>query len=104
MQSGFVGWGHRNCILRACAWRRTELNVLQKVHHPHCVQFLGACTHAQPYMIVTEFLPGGSLTDLFKCGPYLLCLSCLMPLAVFCVAGARARLLPYASAGHLRVH
>ena len=39
---------------------------MQKVHHPHCVQFLGACTHAQPYMIVTEFLPGGSLSDLFR--------------------------------------
>jgi serine/threonine protein kinase len=29
-------------------------------------QFLGACTKKQPYMIVTEFLPGGSLADLFK--------------------------------------
>ena len=45
---------------------RTELNTLQKVHHPHAVQFLGAVTQSQPYMIVTEFLPGGSLTDLFK--------------------------------------
>ena len=40
--------------------------MLQKVHHPHCVQFLGASTHSQPYLIVTEFLPGGSLCDLFK--------------------------------------
>ena len=46
--------------------RRTELNVLQKIHHPHTVQFLGACTHQQPYMIVTEYLPGGSMSDLFK--------------------------------------
>ena len=46
--------------------RRTELNVMQKVHFPHAVQFLGACTISQPYMIVTEFLPGGSLTDLFR--------------------------------------
>ncbi|BDA49507.1 Integrin-linked protein kinase 1 [Coccomyxa sp. Obi] len=45
---------------------RTELNTLQKVHHPHAVQFLGAVTHSQPYMMITEFLPGGSLTDLFK--------------------------------------
>ena len=45
---------------------RTELNVLQKIHHPHTVQFLGACTHQQPYMIVTEYLPGGSMSDLFK--------------------------------------
>jgi serine/threonine protein kinase len=41
--------------------------MLQKIHHPHCVQFLGAATHEQPYMIVTEFLPGGSLADVFKC-------------------------------------
>lgn len=45
---------------------RTELNVLQKVHHPHAVRFFGACTKRQPYMIVTEYLPGGSLADLFK--------------------------------------
>ena len=32
---------------------RTELNVLQKVHHPHTVQFLGAVTKTQPFMIVT---------------------------------------------------
>ena len=40
--------------------------MLQKIHHPHTVQFLGACTHQQPYMIVTEYLPGGSMSDLFK--------------------------------------
>jgi len=45
---------------------RTELNVLQKVHHPHTVQFLGAVTKTEPYMIVTEYMPGGSLTDVFK--------------------------------------
>ncbi len=98
---------------------RTELNVLQKVHHPHTVrpaaatsfigtpaavcrsprllgsvirpglggymlghppkeglvdgclacaqvQFLGAVTKTQPFMIVTEYMTGGSLTDLFK--------------------------------------
>ncbi|KAK9838136.1 hypothetical protein WJX81_003291 [Elliptochloris bilobata] len=45
---------------------RTELNVLQKVHHPHATQFLGAVTTSQPYMLVYEFLPGGSLLDMFK--------------------------------------
>ncbi|KAL6746387.1 protein kinase [Haematococcus lacustris] len=45
---------------------RTELNVLQKVHHPHTVQFLGAVTRSQPFMIVTEFIGGGSLTDMFR--------------------------------------
>ena len=31
--------------------------MLQKIHHPHAVQFLGACTREQPYMIVTEASP-----------------------------------------------
>jgi serine/threonine protein kinase len=45
---------------------RTELNVLQKVHHPHCVQFVGAVTRSSPYMIITEFMACGSLADIFK--------------------------------------
>jgi len=45
---------------------RTELNVLQKVHHPHTVQFLGAVTKTQPYMIITEYMTGASLSDWFK--------------------------------------
>jgi len=44
-----------------------------QVHHPHAVRFFGACTKRQPYMIVTEFLPGGSLADVFaKCA----CMAC----------------------------
>ncbi len=58
--------------MRACAPpRRTELNVLQKVHHPHAVQFLGAVTTSQPYMLIYEFLPGGSLLDM--CAAALCC-------------------------------
>jgi serine/threonine protein kinase len=30
------------------------------------VQFLGAVTKTQPYMIITEYMSGGSLNDLFK--------------------------------------
>ncbi len=33
---------------------------------PEQVQFLGAVTKHQPFMIVTEFMTGGSLLDLFK--------------------------------------
>ena len=33
---------------------------------PLVLQFLGACTRELPYMIVTEFLPGGSLSDFFR--------------------------------------
>jgi serine/threonine protein kinase len=45
---------------------RTEVNVLTKTHHPHCVQFLGAVTKTHPLMIVAEFLPCGSLADVFR--------------------------------------
>jgi serine/threonine protein kinase len=45
---------------------RTELNVLQKVHHTHTVQFLGAVTKQKPFMIITEFMAGGSLLDMFR--------------------------------------
>ena len=45
---------------------RTELNVLQKVHHPHCVQFFGAVTKHTPYMIITEYMGCGSMADVFK--------------------------------------
>ena len=36
------------------------------MHHPNTVQFLGACTRKQPFMIITEYMPGGSLADLLK--------------------------------------
>ena len=32
---------------------RAELDVLRRVHHPNAVQFLGACTKEQPYIIIT---------------------------------------------------
>ncbi len=35
--------------------------MLQKVHDPHATEFLGAVTTSRPYMLVYEFLPGGSL-------------------------------------------
>lgn len=47
---------------------RTEMNVLQKVHHPHCVQFFGAVTKQKPFMIITEFMGCGSMSDMFRGG------------------------------------
>jgi len=38
----------------------------RQVHHPNAVQFLGACTKKNPYMLVTELMYGGSLADCFK--------------------------------------
>jgi serine/threonine protein kinase len=34
------------------------------VHHPNSVQMLGACTKSKPYMLITEYVPGGSLAAL----------------------------------------
>jgi hypothetical protein len=36
-----------------------------QAHHPHCVQFFGAVTKSEPYMIVTEYMACGSLDDVF---------------------------------------
>eukprot|EP00884_Botryococcus_braunii_P007544 jgi/Botrbrau1/16791/Bobra.150_2s0020.1 len=45
---------------------RTEVDVLRMVHHPNAVQFLGACTKKEPYILVTELMHGGSLADAFR--------------------------------------
>lgn len=45
---------------------RSELEVLRKVHHPNAVQFLGACTRQEPYVLVTELMTGGSLADAMR--------------------------------------
>jgi len=45
---------------------RSELEVLRKVHHPNAVQFLGACTRQEPYVLVTELMTGGSLADALR--------------------------------------
>lgn len=36
---------------------RAELDVLRRVHHPNAVQFLGACTKQQPYILVSGTPP-----------------------------------------------
>ena len=45
-----------------------ELNTMFKVHHPNTVQLLGAVINAKPYMIVYEFMTGGSVLDVIKTG------------------------------------
>ena len=47
---------------------RSEIEVLRKVHHPNAVQFLGACTKQEPYILVTELMSGGSLADATRPG------------------------------------
>lgn len=44
---------------------RTEIAILRKVHHPNCVQFLGAATKQKPYIVITELM-ACSLGDAFQ--------------------------------------
>lgn len=43
---------------------RSEIGVLRRVHHPHAVQFLGACTKQEPYILVTELMSVSLTVDL----------------------------------------
>ncbi|KDD75764.1 protein kinase [Helicosporidium sp. ATCC 50920] len=45
---------------------RSEVEILRRVHHPNAVQFMGACTRHEPYVLVTELMRGGSLADAFR--------------------------------------
>lgn len=40
-----------------------ELALLSRLRHPNIMQFLGAVTKSQPFIIVTEYLPKGDLHD-----------------------------------------
>ncbi len=31
-----------------------------------CLQFLGACTKQEPYILITELMAGGSMADTFR--------------------------------------
>lgn len=52
----------------ALAEFRTELAMIQHLHHPHVVQFLGSMTSTVDGapMLVTEFMEHGSLADWFR--------------------------------------
>jgi serine/threonine protein kinase len=42
----------------------TELEVLSALHHPHLLKYHGCAQRGNTFMIVTEFLTGGPLSDL----------------------------------------
>ena len=46
---------------------KTELSLIRQLHHPNVVQFLGVmqAEDGSP-QLVTEFMHGGSLADVFK--------------------------------------
>ena len=46
---------------------RSEVELLRKVHHPNCVQFLGACSRQEPYTLIT----GASCLTSSPCMPHL---------------------------------
>ena len=39
---------------------------MSHMHHPRVVQFLGACTRSMPWLILFEYLPGGTLTSIVE--------------------------------------
>uniref|UniRef100_A0A061RE69 Kinase-like protein n=1 Tax=Tetraselmis sp. GSL018 TaxID=582737 RepID=A0A061RE69_9CHLO len=45
---------------------RSELSTLRKTHHPHTMQCLGAVTSKKPFMIITEYMPMGSVADILE--------------------------------------
>mmetsp|Transcript_62463 Transcript_62463/g.147282 ORF Transcript_62463/g.147282 Transcript_62463/m.147282 type:complete len:757 (+) Transcript_62463:310-2580(+) len=44
---------------------QNEISVLSHLRHPNLVLFLGACLDGEPKIIVSEFLDGGSLEDMY---------------------------------------
>lgn len=43
-----------------------EVSILRKIRHKNVVQFIGVCTQAQCFYIVTEFMEGGSLYEFYR--------------------------------------
>jgi serine/threonine protein kinase len=44
--------------------QRHEIAVMSHMHHPRVVQFLGACTRSQPWLLLSEYMKGGSVAAL----------------------------------------
>lgn len=45
---------------------RHEIAVMSHMHHPRVVQFLGACTRSQPWLIIFDYLQGGALSTILE--------------------------------------
>ena len=45
---------------------RHEIAVMSHMHHPRVTQFLGACTRILPWLILFEYLPGGTLASVVE--------------------------------------
>ena len=58
----------KNCEKLNLSDLTIELDTMFKVHHPNCIQLLGAVINTDPYMIVYEFMTGGSVLDTIRTG------------------------------------
>ncbi len=48
---------------------QAEVDILSRVHHPHVLLLLGACTEPGRQALVYELMEGGSLADALGAGP-----------------------------------
>jgi serine/threonine protein kinase len=46
----------------------TAPSILKQIRHPNIIQLLGVCTREPPLLIITEFMPNGSILDYLQ-GP-----------------------------------
>lgn len=68
---GGAGWSRGVGVRRSARAAPTlPPSPAPQVHHPNAVQFLGACTKKEPYILVTELMPGGSVADAMTPGPH----------------------------------
>lgn len=78
---------HLNADEVAQAEFRLELKIMQQLHHPHIVQFLGTTTSAEGLTsLVSEFMGGGSLEQVFR-SEELLTLKSSTQMALDCARG-----------------
>ena len=68
---------------------RHEIAVMSHMHHPRVVQFLGACTRGQPWLIMFEYLPGGALSTVLEKRRTLLPVALAGRWALDCAQGLR---------------
>jgi len=78
---------HLNADEVAQAEFRLELKIMQQLHHPHIVQFLGTTVSADGLTsIVSEYMAGGSLEQVFR-NEELLSLKVAVKMALDCARG-----------------
>lgn len=78
---------HLNADEVAQAEFRLELKIMQQLHHPHIVQFLGTTVSAEGLTsIVSEYMAGGSLEQVFR-NEELLSLKVAVKMALDCARG-----------------